>query len=290
MLDFVNLEEKLPREVYKQQLPAKQLRLLQLQRTLREACLGTLVVFEGWDAAGKGRVIRKLTEPLEPRGFELEWVREPRSRHEPMPWMWRFWRSIPAHGAMTIYDHSWYWRALVEKQEAAESRKRRHPWLDALRDIALFERLLVDERYLVVKFFLHIDRAEQRRRMAKLEKDPEWSWMVQQMEPDRHSRYEEDAVLIEEMLERTEIPEAPWRIVAATDHRHAKMTVFDTLIEAFESALAKHGFEVPPRLVDQYLDSCNGEGDIDDNSESDNGEGDNGEDSGPSLAESRSDG
>lgn len=256
MLDFVHLEQTLSKDEYRSRLPAVQMRLLQLQRVLREARIGTLLIVEGWDAAGKGRVIRKLTEPLEPRGFDLVWVREPRSHEHPMPWMWRFWKTLPAYGEIAIYDHSWYWRALVEKQEAAESDDQRDAWLDALRDINGFERLLAVDRYCVIKLFLHIDREEQQRRIRRLRNDPDWAWMAEQMDPERHERYDADARLIEEMLQRTESAEAPWRVIAATDHRHAKIRAMETTIERFEQVLRQHRWQIPPPIEGEGIDSC----------------------------------
>jgi polyphosphate kinase 2 (PPK2 family) len=256
VLDFVNLDQKLPKPEYRSLLPLRQMRLLQLQRVMREARFGTLVILEGWDGSGKGRVIRKLTEPLEPRGFELVWVREPRSHARTLPWMWRFWKTVPAYGDLAIYDHSWYWRALVEEEKPTDPVERRETWLERLRDINLFERLLVEDRYLVIKIFLHIDPDEQKRRMEQAKKDPDWAWMSAQMDPERQARYAEDRVLVEEMLERTETAEAPWTLVAATDHRHAKIRTMDTVITSFEQTLERHGLDVPEPIVDTSIDSC----------------------------------
>ncbi|MEM1202412.1 MAG: hypothetical protein AAGN66_04220 [Acidobacteriota bacterium] len=233
------------------------------------------MVFEGWNTSGKGAVIRKLTEPLEPRGFELVWVREPRSHHQPLPWLWRFWRTLPPYGAMAIYDHSWYWRTLVELQDSGEGLTRREPWLERLRDITRFEQLLTDSRYEIIKFFLHIGEDEQRRRLEALARDDD-------AEPragssGRHDRYGRDYLLVEEILERTESAAAPWSIVPATDLRFARHEVCRLVARRFEEALERRGFEVPEPLGDDVsLDSCD---------DGRNGEGGSGEGPDPAAAE-----
>ena len=184
------------------------------------------MVFEGWDAAGKGTAISKLTQRLEPRRFSLLAVREPRTFELQLPWMWRFWVKLPNWGEMAIFDRSWYGRVLVERVEGLIEERR---WREAYGDIVSFERALADDRYLVVKFFLHISREEQEERFKKLESDPATSWHVEEEDWEHHRKYGDYLRAIEEMLERTESEWGPWTLVEATDRRWVRAKVFGTL-------------------------------------------------------------
>jgi len=242
MLEAVNLAQRLAKADYKAQLPAMQRRLHRLQRACWEAKLATLVVFEGWDAAGKGTAISKLTERLEPRRFSLHAVRQPRTFETHLPWMWRFWSKVPNWGEMAIFDRSWYGRVLVERVEKLVGKKQ---WRDAYADIVSFERSLANDRYLIVKFFLHISKKEQKKRLLKLESDPSTSWQVDAEDWEHHRKYKKYRVAVEEMLERTESEWGPWTLVAATDRRWVRATMFDTIIRTIEDGLERHGYEVP---------------------------------------------
>ena len=169
MLEALDLSKKLPKSEYRKRLPHLQRRLLHLQRTAWEAELATVIVIEGWGASGKGKVIDKLTQKLEPRGFSLHVIREPRTVETHLPWMWRFWVRIPNWGEMAIFDRSWYWRVVRERLENGVSD---HEVAQAYRDIIDFERALTDDRYLILKFFLHLSKEEQRRSFEELEADP----------------------------------------------------------------------------------------------------------------------
>jgi polyphosphate kinase 2 (PPK2 family) len=248
MLEALDLNSKLSKADYKARMPALQTRLHQLQRACWEAKLATVVVFEGWDAAGKGTAINKLTQRLEPRGFSLHAIREPRTFETHMPWMWRFWNKIPNWGEVAIFDRSWYGRVLVERVEGLIEQKR---WSQAYNDIVSFERALADDRYVVVKFFLHIDKKEQKERFKKLESDSSTAWHVEPEDWEHHKKYDEYLVATEEMLERTESEWGPWTLVEATDRRWSRIKVFDTLIGRMEEGMRKHGQEVPEPYVEK---------------------------------------
>jgi polyphosphate kinase 2 (PPK2 family) len=242
MLEALDLSKSLPKARYKKQLRRLQHRLHRLQRACWECKLATVVVFEGWDAAGKGTAISKLTQRLEPRGFSLHAVREPRTFEQHLPWMWRFWVKVPNWGELAIFDRSWYGRVLVERVEGlVEERQVR----EAYNDIVSFERALADDRYLVVKFFLHISQEQQKERFEMLESDPATAWQVEPEDWEHHRKYDEYRVATEEMLERTESEWGPWTLVEATDRRWARFKVFDTLIQRMEEGIGRHGCLVP---------------------------------------------
>ncbi len=251
MLEALDLNSKLSKADYKSRMPALQIRLHQLQRACWEDNLATVVVFEGWDAAGKGTAINKLTQRLEPRGFTLHAIREPRTFETHMPWMWRVWNKIPNWGEVAIFDRSWYGRVLVERVEGLIEKKR---WSQAYNDIVSFERALADDRYVIVKFFLHIDKKEQKERFKKLESDSSTAWHVEPEDWEHHKKYDEYLLATEDMLERTESEWGPWTLVEATDRRWSRVKVFDTLIGRMEEGMRKHGHEIPEPFVEEEED------------------------------------
>ena len=260
MLETLDLTQSLSKAHYKKVMPRLQRRLHRLQRACWECKLATVVVFEGWDAAGKGTAISKLTQRLEPRGFSLYAIREPRTFELHLPWMWRFWVKVPNWGEMAIFDRSWYGRVLVEWVEGLIGDRERRK---AYNDIVSFERGLADDRYLVVKFFLHISKEQQRERFDSLESDPTTSWQVDPEDWEHHKKYDEYLVATEEMLERTESEWGPWTLVEAADRRWVRVKVFETLIRRMEEGLAKHGCVVPeddiPAEVTHENDPANGD-------------------------------
>ncbi len=252
MLEALDLSKSLAKSVYKQQLPALQMRLHRLQRACWEAKVATVVVFEGWDAAGKGTTIRKLTQRLEPRGFSLYAIQEPRTFERQLPWMWRFWVNLPEWGEIAIFDRSWYGRVLIERVEALTEEEH---WRKAYGDIVSFERGLADDRYLIIKFFFHISREEQEARFQQLESDPATAWQVEPEDWEHHRNYDQYLVAIEEMLERSESEWGPWTLVEATDHRWARVKVFEKLIQRMEAGLTHHGLAVPEPLEAELFSS-----------------------------------
>lgn len=262
MLETLDLNRSLDKAEYKDRLPTLQSRLHQLQRACWTANLGTLVVFEGWGASGKGSVIRKMTQRLEPRGFSLQAIQEPRTVERHLPWMWRFWVRLPNWGHMGIFSHSWYWRVLAQRlqEEITEQQVRQ-----AFNDINAFERALADDRYVIVKYFLHIDEEEQERRLKKLEADPISAWQVRSHDWQQHKNYARYLLAVEEMLERTESEWGPWTLIEGNDHRWERIRVFETLIQSIEDGMERKGYEVPEPVFDDDDDDDNG----DDESEED---------------------
>jgi polyphosphate kinase 2 (PPK2 family) len=251
MLEALDLSKKLPKSEYRERLPPLQRRLLTLQRLAWEAELATIIVVEGWGASGKGKVIEKLTQQLEPRGFSLHVVREPRTVETHLPWMWRFWVRIPNWGEMAIFDRSWYWRVVRERLEGDLSPTE---LAQAYRDITDFERALTSDRYQIVKFFLHLSKNEQRRRFEELEADPHSSWRVEPEDWHRHERYARYLLAFEEMLEHTETEWCPWHLVEATDARWERFRVFEVTVAAMERELEARGFELPDPSTDYEND------------------------------------
>ncbi len=242
MLETVDLTKRMPQREYRIRLRPLQSYLHRLQRAYWEHGVSAIIVFEGWDAAGKGSSIRKLTERLEPRGFEIHRVRQPRSYEREMPWLWRYWRLVPAYGSLAIFDRSWYGRVLVQRVEGTDGSPDRTL---IFRDINTFERALADDRYEVIKFFMHIDEPEQRRRLEELSADEHTRWQVDPEDWEHLARYDEFLDATEEALERTETEWAPWTIVAATDRFWTRIKVLETVRDRLEAGLEARSLPVP---------------------------------------------
>ncbi len=236
MLEVMDLTPSLAKEDYSEQLPLLQRKAWRLQRACWVAGIPTILIFEGWDAAGKGTIIRKLTSRLEPRGYELHHTTDqPRTHESGLPWMCRFWTSIPARGSMAIYDRSWNRVAVEEKVNGCEELR----WRRALRDIGDFERTLTDDGYVLIKFFLHISKEEQAERYDAWKENPGTSWKALEGSWHKPKRYQSRLCATEELLQHTEFPHAPWRLVAATDQRWATIDVLAHLTETLTQVLVE---------------------------------------------------
>lgn len=243
MLETLDLERSLTRKQYKARLPTLQARLHQLQRVCWKGGWSPIILFEGWPIANRGKVIRKLTERLEPRGFDVHWLRESRSHHRSMPAMWRFWRRLPNHGSFAIFDGSWYRRVTVERSEANGDP---HEVLRAFQDIVEFERTITDDRYGLVKLFLHLDADEYARRIERLESTSDPIWQAEEIDDwSRQQTYESQLDTYEEMLERTETEWGPWALIKAHDLRWTRIRVMEVAIERIEAGLSAQNITVP---------------------------------------------
>lgn len=234
MLENLNLKLKLSREQYKQRLPGLQARLYDLEKACWDHRIPSIIVFEGWDAAGKGGSITTLTQRLDPRGFKLYSIQEPRTYEQNYPWLYRFWLKAPNRGEMALFDHSWYHRVLDERVHRTVPGK---TWKQAYKDISEFERMLADDGAVIRKFWFHITKKEQAKRFKAIESDPLEAWRVTERDWQRHKLYDEFMEAAEEMLELTESERAPWILVEATSRWLARVKVFEQIIGALEEAL-----------------------------------------------------
>jgi polyphosphate:AMP phosphotransferase len=234
MLKRIDLSQRVEKNVFKTEEEALGARLAHLQRDLVDRQVPVMVVFEGWDAAGKGRLINHLINPLDPRGFHVYTTRTPSEEERLRPFLWRFWNRTPARGQIVVFDRSWYRRVLIERvAQEGES-----PDLASeLRDISAFERQLTDDGCVIVKLFLHISKREQKRRLLKLEGDPSTAWRVTKDDWRRHRRYAAHRAAAAEVIARTGTAAAPWTVVEAEDWRFAALKTLRTVVAALESAV-----------------------------------------------------
>jgi len=257
MLDAVDLKKKFGKTAYKDRMQELDLRLAQLQRELRAAGIPVLVVFEGWDAAGKGSALGRLVKALDPRGFNVHFIAASTGEERLRPPMWRFWNCLPRDGNMAFFSRSWYREVLEERVDEDRSPRATQ---SAFERIRVFERHLVDGGAVIVKFFLHVSKKEQGKRFKKLGEDVAYAWKVSKAERRQHKHYKAYAGVIEEMLAETSTANAPWTVVPATDERFSVVQVAETLVRASEEALAArsggpHTFpEMAPRETNPFDD------------------------------------
>ncbi|MCL4214510.1 MAG: polyphosphate:AMP phosphotransferase [Gemmatimonadales bacterium] len=234
VLDSVDLSQKLKKSRYEPRLDALQDRLSRLAWQAREAGRATVMAFEGWDAAGKGSAIRRVTRAIDPRLYTVVGISAPTDEERAQHYLWRFWRRIPRDGAMTIFDRSWYGRVLVERVEGFA---RPDEWQRAYAEINAFERQLTDHGVVLLKFWIHVSEDEQLARFRERETVP---WKRHKITPDdwrNRQRIPEYRAAVEEMLARCDPPSAPWTLVAGNDKRFARVQILETIVERLEGAL-----------------------------------------------------
>jgi AMP-polyphosphate phosphotransferase len=236
MLEVIDLDQRISKEDYDKVFPDLQRDLGECQRLARAAKVPVIVVFEGWDAGGVGFVLNRLTQTLDPRGFKVFPIIAPTDNERMHPWMWRFWNDLPLEGDWSIFDHSWYGRVLGDRINGTVPAEQ---WLQAFEDIRQFEQQLADSGAVIVKLWLHISRAEQKRRFKRLLAKRATAWRVGKPEQRQHRRYDQWLVTVEEMIERTNSAAAPWTIVEATQNRFARVKVFQTVLAAVREELKR---------------------------------------------------
>lgn len=243
MLETVDLKAKLGKAESKEVQDKLDLQLAQLQRDLREANIPLLVIFEGWDAAGKGSVLSRLLQPLDPRGFKVCNIGGDTPVERMRPAMRRYWLTLPPRGGISIYNRSWYRQVLDDRVEEDLTPKALQAAYERIR---VFERQLADDGVAIVKFFLHISKKEQAKRFKTLSDDPAFAWKIGKNEWKRHKRYEDYYQAVEDTLRETSTPYAPWNLVSATDERFARVRVAESLASELENALRRRRAEETP--------------------------------------------
>jgi polyphosphate kinase 2 (PPK2 family) len=248
-LDEVDLGLSLGREEEERELKELGHRLAQLRLTLGgligDCQLGPplIVVFEGWDASGKGGAIKRLVTPLDPRHVRVSQFAAPTADEKRHHFLGRFWPALPGWGGMTVFDRSWYGRVLVERVEGFASEEQ---WRRGYEEINAFERTLAHEGAIIVKFWLHVSPEEQLKRFEARANDPLKSWKLTDEDWRNREKRPQYEAAVEEMLEQTDKPHARWHLVSAESKRNARVTVIATTIAEIEAGMRRWGQE-PPR-------------------------------------------
>ena len=236
ILTRLDMGKTLAKAEYDAGLKQYQGKLNQLQRKARERKVSTLLVFEGWDAAGKGGCIRRITAALDARDYQVIQIAAPTDEEAAHSYLWRFWRHLPRAGRVTIYDRSWYGRVLVERIEGFA---RPREWQRAYAEINDFEEQLVQSGIVLVKFWLHITQDEQLRRFKEREQTPYKAWKLTEEDWRNRERWTDYELAVNDLVERTSTRQEPWTLIEANDKRHARIEVLRTICERLEAALAE---------------------------------------------------
>ena len=197
MLELVDLDQTISKEEYEKQFPLAEQELGECQRLARAAGVPMIVAFEGWEASGKGTIINRLAQALDPRGFKVYPILPPDQSERFRPWMWRFWNRLPLAGDWSIFERSWYRRVLDERIHATAAEGE---WKQAMGDIRQFEQQLADSGAAIVKFFLHISKTEQRRRFKQLLAHKATAWKVGKIQKRQHKHFEAWMTAIEDRI------------------------------------------------------------------------------------------
>ena len=235
MMTSLDYSGDLDGEAYESRLGELQARMHELGIAMMQSRLPGIVVFEGVDAAGKGGAIRRLTESLYPRCYDVVPVGAPNEWERAHPYLWRFWKEFPDAGKLVIFDRSWYGRVLVERVEGFCGER---DWKRAYREINEMEGHLASTGVVIAKFWLQIDRDEQLRRFESRRDDPERSWKLTDEDwrnREKWGLYQEAA---SEMIVRTSTAQAPWTVVATNSKKLARVKVLSTIVDAIEAALS----------------------------------------------------
>jgi len=241
VLDKLDMERSVAKELYKTRLRELQGRLNLLTRRAREANVSTILVFEGWDAAGKGGAIRRVIAGMHARNYRVISTAAPTDEERAQHYLWRFWRYLPRAGRVTLFDRSWYGRVLVERVEDLATRKE---WRRAYAEINDFEQQLVHHGDVVLKFWMHITADEQARRFEERRIVPHKRWKLTDEDWRNRERWHDYEVAVNEMVERTSTQTAPWILVEGNDKRYARLRVLEAACEALERRLDARGAEV----------------------------------------------
>ena len=234
VLAGLDLTRKLDKSDYKVQLRKYQGRLNRFQRKARARKLSTVVVFEGWDAAGKGGAIRRIVSALDARDLEIITIAAPTDEERTHHYLWRFWRHLGRAGRFTIFDRSWYGRVLVERIEGFAGEQE---WRRAYAEINDFERQLVEHGILLIKFWLHVTPEEQARRFDARRQIPHKSWKLTEEDWRNREKRESYQTAVNQMIGQTSTALAPWILVEAEDKRFARIKVLRAICDALARAL-----------------------------------------------------
>jgi len=234
LLDSLDLSKKLEKKNYNELLSKYQGKLNTLARQAHELKRSSILVFEGWDAGGKGGAIRRLTHAIDARNYQVIPIAAPTDEEKLHHYLWRFWRHIPRAGQVTIYDRSWYGRVLVERVEgfAGESE-----WKRSYAEIVNFEQAMTDHGTLLLKFWLHIDKDEQLSRFKQREQISYKKHKITEEDYRNREKWDDYNIAVNEMVTRTSTQKSPWVMVEANDKRYARIQVLKTYCEHLEKLL-----------------------------------------------------
>ncbi len=234
VLDPLDMTRVLDKKSYKEKLQKYQARLNQLHRRARDEKLTTILVFEGWDAGGKGGAIRRVTSALDARDYQVISIAAPNDEERAHHYLWRFWRHLPRAGRVTVFDRSWYGRVLVERIEDFATDLE---WRRSYAEINDFEQQLVEHGAVLLKYWLHITPEEQEIRFQARQETPYKRWKLTDEDWRNREKWDSYEIAVHDMIERTSTQTAPWVLVEGNDKKFARIKVLRTVCKALAERL-----------------------------------------------------
>ena len=236
ILSSLDMQQKVSKKDFGERLEKLQGRLNLLQRKAQAKDISTILVFEGWDAAGKGGAIRRITRALDARSYQVIPIAAPTDEERAQHYLWRFWRHLSRAGRLTIFDRSWYGRVLVERVEGFASE---NEWKRAYTEIGEFEDQLVEHGIVLMKYWVHITQEEQLRRFKEREKAKYKQWKLTDEDWRNRAKWPDYERAVNEMIERTSTRAAPWTVVEGNDKYFARLKVLKTLCDSLGDAVER---------------------------------------------------
>lgn len=236
ILRHIDLSQTIDQKTYEHKLARLQAKIHLLGYQVYQQHRPVVLVFEGWDAAGKGGTIKRITEKLDPRGYVVHAIAAPSGEDKAHHYLYRFWRRLPPRGMIAIFDRSWYGRVLVERVEGFA---REDEWQRAYAEINEFERQLIEFGTIICKFWLHLSPDEQLRRFQERQNVPYKAWKLTDEDWRNREKWAAYEAATDEMLLRTSTPAAPWTIVETEDKRFGRIKALQTLVSRLEGELGK---------------------------------------------------
>ena len=230
----IDLSVSLDAKLYREERNRYQRELEALGRPVFIEKRSVVIVFEGWDAAGKGGAIRNAMAPVDPRGFIVHPIGPPEGEDARRHYLYRFWRRLPEAGRVAVFDRSWYGRVLVERVEGFATETE---WRRAYREIREFEQQMHDSGAVLFKFWMHLSPEEQLRRFRSRESDPRKQWKLTQEDWRNRDKWDAYLEAVEEMIDETHTDDAPWTIIEGDCKRWARVKVLRTLVEHLNAAI-----------------------------------------------------
>ncbi len=230
----IPLDQKVDEKAYKEELDGLQERLKELHNRLYRKKVPVVIVYEGWDAAGKGGNIKRITSALDPRGFEVHPIASPEPHEKARHYLWRFWTRLPKTGHIAIFDRSWYGRVMVERLEGFCSE---NDWKRAYNEMNEFEKELHDWGAVIIKFWVQIDKDTQLERFTMRQNTPEKQWKITDEDWRNREKWDAYEVAINEMIEKTSTTYAPWYILESVDKKYARLKALKIVIAELEKVL-----------------------------------------------------
>ena len=233
-----------------------QLRMLQLQQAVFHSQKRVVIIFEGFDAAGKGGTIRAITEKLDPRSLKVVPIAAPKKSEQSKHFLYRFWKKLPTPGNITIFDRSWYGRVLVEKVEKLTSPERIH---DAYHEIREFEETLLRDGIILIKIFLAVTKDEQFRRFEERIEDPFKQWKITDADINARKNWNKYVDAVDEFLQKNDTKKSPWHVIPSNSKRYARreaLQIVTRKLEPLAKGFAQAGLDKEQKRLLKELKNC----------------------------------